>query len=861
MRAAVVFLLAMALLVSPTLMAQSECPSGLNLTGDAGTQYGFSVAGIGDIGSPGNSTPDGYDDIIVGQFKYDGDRGRAIVYSGMDGAVIRVHTGFKTNSRMGRSVSGAGDFNNDGTPDYVVGSPNEFVNNYNDGKVTVYSGATGSPLVTITGVHGEYLGFSVSDLGDYDGDGYDDVIIGCPRYDDGGLVNGGRIWILQGPNGFPRTSLDGTVALEQFGHRVSGVGDVDNDNTLDFIVASYGAVKVFTGDNWGTVLLTAPNSRVMSDVGDVNGDGHADFVVGYEGANHATVYSGYASFYYGQSATTLHTLTISGSSYLGYDVSDAGLVTDDLVPDILVSENNPSGPNVHVFSGVDGSHVFSFDCGGSYGNYVSMANAGDIDDDGQDNVMIGHPAQAWVQVYSCTDGDGDGVFDLDDNCPLTYNPGQEDGDGDGVGDVCDNCQYAYNPNQEDVDNDGLGDACDNCPDNYNPNQEDGDGDGAGDACDNCLTVYNPDQNDGDLDGIGDICDNCPARNNPGQEDGDNDGVGDPCDNCPTVSNTNQLDTDGDWFGDVCDVCPVDPWQYCPAGWPDRVPGDVNGDDNVTISDISYLVDYLFNGGLEPLPFRLAGDVNCDINVTISDINVLVDHLFISGVALEYCCADPSARLALPNHALRVAMIPADGVPVAIITSVYDGVNTTIEINSAVNLLGVQLELTCDDDAVITGLPADVQVYSGQSQGLARVGVLDLKGQGRIAAGVTMLLTVTGEAFAIAAIGSDENSRTVPISVERLQGGTTVPETYSLSQNYPNPFNPTTEINFRLPEASDVRLEIFNIMGQKVATLVNRRLEAGEYSFVWDGSEVASGVYLYRFQADDFSATKKMVLMK
>jgi 5-hydroxyisourate hydrolase-like protein (transthyretin family) len=292
-----------------------------------------------------------------------------------------------------------------------------------------------------------------------------------------------------------------------------------------------------------------------------------------------------------------------------------------------------------------------------------------------------------------------------------------------------------------------------------------------------------------------------------------------------------------------------------------VAGDVNDDGYVNISDIVYLINYLYHGGPEPVPFLLAGDVNCDGSVNISDIVYLINYLYQGGPAPQDCCPDPASRIDLPNHALSVATMPADGVPVATITSVYDGVNTTIEINSEVDLLGVQLDVACNDEASIVGLPLEMQLYSSQSSGKVTVGLLDLSGQGRITAGVTMLLTVTGEAFVIAAIGSDENGRAVPISVEPLKKNTTVPDAYSLSQNYPNPFNPTTEINFRLPEASDVRLEIFNIMGQKVATLVNRRLEAGEYSFVWDGSEVASGIYLYRFQADDFSATKKMVLMK
>ena len=89
----------------------------------------------------------------------------------------------------------------------------------------------------------------------------------------------------------------------------------------------------------------------------------------------------------------------------------------------------------------------------------------------------------------------------------------------------------------------------------------------------------------------------------------------------------------------------------------------------------------------------------------------------------------------------------------------------------------------------------------------------------------------------------------------------LPTEFSLSQNYPNPFNPATEINFSLPEASHVKLEIFNIMGQKVAVPVNKYLEAGHHSVAWDGSNLSSGVYFYRIQAGDVVDTKKMVLLK
>jgi len=94
----------------------------------------------------------------------------------------------------------------------------------------------------------------------------------------------------------------------------------------------------------------------------------------------------------------------------------------------------------------------------------------------------------------------------------------------------------------------------------------------------------------------------------------------------------------------------------------------------------------------------------------------------------------------------------------------------------------------------------------------------------------------------------------------------LPESFELGQNNPNPFNPSTAIDFALPKSANVKVEIFNILGQKVKTLVDEYLSAGYKKVTWDGTDntgktVASGVYLYRMTADDFSATKKMMLMK
>jgi hypothetical protein len=84
---------------------------------------------------------------------------------------------------------------------------------------------------------------------------------------------------------------------------------------------------------------------------------------------------------------------------------------------------------------------------------------------------------------------------------------------------------------------------------------------------------------------------------------------------------------------------------------------------------------------------------------------------------------------------------------------------------------------------------------------------------------------------------------------------------TLDPNFPNPFNPATEIRFTLPAQAKAKLEIFNVLGQQVAKLVDEVLLPGDHRYRWDASHNASGIYLYRLTVDDFVATRKMVLLK
>ena len=94
-----------------------------------------------------------------------------------------------------------------------------------------------------------------------------------------------------------------------------------------------------------------------------------------------------------------------------------------------------------------------------------------------------------------------------------------------------------------------------------------------------------------------------------------------------------------------------------------------------------------------------------------------------------------------------------------------------------------------------------------------------------------------------------------------QENTATPATFELSQNFPNPFNPTTTIPFNLPEKSHVRLSLINILGEVVAEIVNEEYGAGYHEIVFNGENLAAGLYFYKIQTEEYSAVKKLVIVK
>lgn len=103
--------------------------------------------------------------------------------------------------------------------------------------------------------------------------------------------------------------------------------------------------------------------------------------------------------------------------------------------------------------------------------------------------------------------------------------------------------------------------------------------------------------------------------------------------------------------------------------------------------------------------------------------------------------------------------------------------------------------------------------------------------------------------------------TTGTGLDAVEGQNETPKEFALSQNYPNPFNPTTEIRYSIPKSAMVYIKVYDLLGQEVTTLVNHEQKPGYYTVSFNASKLASGIYIYRLQANDFTSTKKMILLK
>jgi hypothetical protein len=376
--------------------------------------FGYSVGTAGDVNG------DGYADVVIGADRYKQFTGRTYVYlgnaSGLSATPIFTATGEDVNNHFGYSVGTAGDVNGDGYDDIIVGA---YHYQGFTGQVYVYAGnpngLSATPVFTITGEGPNiYFGRSVGAAGDVNGDGYGDVIVGAQAYDHWT----GRVYVYAGsPSGLgaaPIFTAGGEGPSDSFGHSVGAAGDVNGDGYSDVVVGAHGygdfagRIYVYAGgaDGLGTFpTFTATGEQVNAQfgysagtAGDVNRDGYDDLIVGAHGQSKNTgwVYV-YAGSINGLSATPIFTATGEGEhNHFGYSVSTAGDTNGDGYDDVIVGayRYNDSTGRVYVCPGnANGLSITpSFSATGegpasSFGR--SVGTAGDVNGKGHADLVIG----------------------------------------------------------------------------------------------------------------------------------------------------------------------------------------------------------------------------------------------------------------------------------------------------------------------------------------------------------------------------------------------------------------------------------------------------------------------------------------
>jgi FG-GAP repeat protein len=352
-------------------------------------QHGAAVAWIGDIDA------DGREDFVVGQPSGSCEgpgcpSGAATVYSGSSGRVIYELSVGEPSDEFGLAVTGLTDIDGDSVPDFAIAAPEREIGG--TGKIFIYSGATGAALRIVEGAGGAF-GTSIAVIGDMDGDGLPDLLIGAPYLN----VQTGAAYVVSPVSGVVLRTFGGTQTFSRFGDSVGGCGDLDGDGIADALVADphnegYGSLKAFSGAT-GSQLFEVDSLQywfdpVVQGVLDLNGDGVRDFALG----GRAGTQYGFAAIYSG--ITGLPLIRVEAASGNGFGSAVAcGTLTGQPAPDLAVGapEQGSTGA-VHLYWTATAALEFSV-YGETWGSRfgASLAVGGDVNGDGRPDLLVGAP--------------------------------------------------------------------------------------------------------------------------------------------------------------------------------------------------------------------------------------------------------------------------------------------------------------------------------------------------------------------------------------------------------------------------------------------------------------------------------------
>ncbi|MBK8552193.1 MAG: FG-GAP repeat protein [Ignavibacteria bacterium] len=393
-----------------------------------GDKFGISVSSAGDING------DGFFDVIAGANFNDAggsNAGRAYIYFGgntMNNVADVILTGASVNDFFGSSLSSAGDVNSDGYSDVIVGAIRNDAGGTDAGRAYIYFG--GSVMnniadVTLTGVAAnDFFGYSVSESGDVNADGYSDVLVGAPNNDNAG-TDAGRAYMYFGGavmNNVADITLNGAAAGDNFGWSVSSASDVNGDGFFDIIIgapgndaggSNAGRANVYFGgvlmDNISDIAFTGSASNdnfgwSVSSAGDVNGDSYSDVIIGAPNNSSAGANYGRAYVYFGGiSMDNIADEFMSGSAVndnFGYSVSSAGDINGDGYSDLIAGEiyNDAGGLDagrVYVYiNSMIGTDIPNITLTGEAAQTnlgFSVSSAGDVNGDGYNDMIAGAP--------------------------------------------------------------------------------------------------------------------------------------------------------------------------------------------------------------------------------------------------------------------------------------------------------------------------------------------------------------------------------------------------------------------------------------------------------------------------------------